>query len=124
MQKEEYDDPLDYIQIELLGHCGCGRPQDSLTFIKKILNHLSTRMDIDRDNYGSYEEYSEDLDKWWNIRESYFYNDSGLEYTFYYMLDKYDLINHGGAVSSGWLNAKGKLLLEELNKIDFDSIED
>jgi len=121
MQKEEYDDPLDYIQIKLLGHCGCGRPQDSLLFLKKLLNHMN--ITIRREDYGSYEEYSKASDENMAILDSYFYNDDGLKYTIFYMLDKYGITEHGGSVP-GWLESKGDILLEELNKIDFDNIED
>lgn len=106
-EEKIYNSLLNEIQRSI-GHCECGRPEDSLEFIKKVLKHINenedTSNDIDR------------VDKQKKL-ESYFYYDSGLMYTFFYMLDKYKLIEHGGSLPACWLETKGKELLENIEKL-------
>lgn len=48
--------------------------------------------------------------------------DDGLEYLLLYMLDHFDLTEHGGSVGGAWLSEKGKAVLEALNRDPLDVI--
>lgn len=113
LNKEDFDSPISYIQSELLGHCQCGMPEKSLKFIHKVLGQLSIIDDARRSD----RKWSEIYKPLYEKLGSFFYNNDGLMFTFFYMLDKYGLIEHGSNVAVGWLNERGLELLEELNKV-------
>jgi len=98
-QRMSIDTKREFIHGVLLNHCECGMPEESLKYIQKLLNHLKN-LDTKR---------NEDLDK-------FFYNNEGLKYTMYYVLDKYGLTEHTDAIP-GRLTESGYELLEELNKL-------
>lgn len=97
-----YEDAIAYIQNEVLGHCGCGIPEDSLRYIRDVLRALNVPL-------GQAVDYK--------AMAKFFGGNAGLEYTIYYMLTKLDLLEHGGSVP-GWLTRKGVELLEDLEELN------
>lgn len=99
-----YDTPEEVLQCKIMGHCMCGYPEESLRFIRNALRA------IDRIDWAERQEFFGPLD-------------CGLEYTIYYMLDKYKLTEHGTSVP-GWLTEKGEELLHDLDILLAEEQED
>lgn len=97
---------------DVLGFCGCGRPEDALLYIRNLLRILNEDSP-DSFGPGGREKWNE----WYkNHRariDTFFHNDSGAEYLAYYVLTDKDLLEHGGSVP-GWLTQKGKDFLTDL----------
>ena len=101
----------DLLQVGILGFCCCGRPFESLSYIRMGLEL------IDEKEVGYFHV-------WWDGHKKrlvdHFKTDAAM-YFFYYWCDKEELTEHGGSVP-GWLTEKGASLLSLLQ--DFDNAED
>lgn len=89
----------DLLQAGILGFCCCGRPFESLSYIRRGLELIDER-----------EGHKKRL-------ADHFQTDAAM-YFFYYWCDKEELTEHGGSVP-GWLTEKGSALLSLLR--DFES---
>tara|TARA_Y100000310_G_scaffold299375_1_gene334191 strand:+ start:3278 stop:3688 length:411 start_codon:yes stop_codon:yes gene_type:complete len=98
-----YDTAEDFIITGILGYCGCGMPDESLMYIRKILRLIHSL---------HVEEY--DPNQWKELDQ--FFSSEGEKYTMFYMLEKLELTEHGGCVP-GWVTDKGIELLEDLEKL-------
>lgn len=94
-----------------LGWCSCGRPEETLTFLRDVLRLLDNsqlglaRYDTLRKMLGA---------------ESH----PGLCWSYFYMLDSAGLTEHGTSISSGgWLTGYGKRILAELERADLDTFD-
>lgn len=87
----EHETARDFIQCGILGHCGCGVPDDSLIFIKDQLIIIEKGYPFD-------------------------VGFTPLQYTLWYMFDKYGLTEHGTSLP-GWLTQKGEELLSDLREL-------
>lgn len=106
----EESDPLDFIHVNLLNHCGCGLPMDSLKYLRDALAWIHEKSNfIDLEG----QEWDDAIKLWWAKRDSIFYNE-GIFYFTMYVLETLDLEEHGGS-TPGWLTTKGEGLLEDLN---------
>lgn len=83
--------PQEFIQTSVFGHCCCGNVDDSLQYVKSLLEKIS-RGEWRRDSSSPAESYV------------------------VYSLDKLGLLEHGCALP-GWLTTKGKELLADLTEI-------
>ena len=84
-------DPLDFIHTVVLGHCGCGSPEDSLGYIRNVLEWLNEKpSSIGR----SRDEWSELFGVWWEKKTTLFHSD-GIFYFTLYSLEVLDLEEHG-----------------------------
>ncbi len=103
-----HEDATDLIQCGLLGLCGCGGPEDNLSYILAGLALIDEQIP---DLKGA-------LDEWWEGHKAriadHFKSPEG-EYFFYYWADKEGLTDHGGSVP-GWLTDKGRALLSLLRE--------
>lgn len=81
-----------------LNFCTCGRPEESLQWLRDILYHVDCRKTL------SYEDWVTQGEKIGSSNSLYFT---------YYFLDLNKLTEHGGGVP-GWLTEKGKELLKVL----------
>jgi len=78
-----------YIQIEVLGFCGCGNPSDVMAYVGDYLQS------VENDKFGSYED---------------------MPYMFLaYWADHNGYTEHGTTVRCCWLTDKGKELLADIN---------
>ena len=87
------EDPVDRINCDLLGFCGCGFPDDVLFYIKHILGIVKT---------GDYLKTPK--------------QDTGQIYFAFYVLTVKGFLEHGSSVP-GWLTAKGEDLLADLQEL-------
>lgn len=89
------------IQVGILGFCGCGDPDENVTFIGKILRLFEYR------EQNTYEQ--------WKSKVRELLPNGDIEYFIWYWLDKEEYTEHGGSVP-GWLTDKGKQLLSDITQ--------
>jgi hypothetical protein len=89
-----------------LGICSCGNPEDTLFFIRDVLQLM--------------EDYNKDKMVWeefYDKKEALVKADNeGLYWLLWYYLDDKGLTEHGGNVSGCWLTTKGYEVLVMLNE--------
>lgn len=98
-----WESKASYLQIEIMGFCGCGNPDEIMEYVKEMLEKLNSR------NWGLYED------------KPYMF--------FVYWANDKDFAEHGTTARCSWLTEKGKELLsdiklciqEEANKIEVDN---
>lgn len=101
-----YDDAIAYMQIGILGFCGCGNTDDNLRFVLSILRLLHDRSNS---HMAGFEPYTKDL-----IRLC------GGEIQLYfvlYTLDSLQLIEHGSSIGGSWPTPKGIDLINDLTEL-------
>ena len=109
---EEYliDPLMDFFSFELLDMCGCGCPENTHEWIRKILTIRSEW----QDKKISYEEiknrYKNDLD----LDDSNNNHYGALQFILY-ILDAYGIVEHGSSIGGCWLTDLGKMYLTVLN---------
>jgi hypothetical protein len=114
-----------------LKFCGCGSPEDTLLYIKKLLNLIKRKMDRpydeskkERDN--AYWQYQKDLlfiggfTPFFNENNKIEPNDiqNGVIQFILYYLDEVEVLEHGGSIGGAWLTEYGEKILECLNACD------
>lgn len=97
-------------------------PQETMTLMRDVLEVLRWNMDDEQgiDHKTSFSEFRKRLESL-----ICFESKKGLAYSYFYMLDAAELIEHGGSVP-GWLSDSGQSLLADLKLIgeeDWDSEE-
>ena len=100
-----YENAENFISTGMLGFCGCGEPDEALSYVHKALQIVD---DLSRLVHGKKITY----EQWEENNKDEFVND-GAMYFMWYFLDNKGLTEHGGSVP-GWLTAKGKELLSDL----------
>ena len=110
---------------EILNTCGCGRPDDTTSVIKDILNIIND-YDNERQNYNR-EEINIAYDKKQNrlnnlcgteIKDNTNYD--GLIQFVLYMLDSAGFLEHGSGIWGAWLTDLGRMFLYFLNSVELD----
>lgn len=114
--QQAYELAIDLIQVNILGFCACGNPDDNVQFVYNTLAHVLKLKERVWDDTNEY-----DYDEWTKEGLELFGN-SQVEYFMYYWLDKEDFTEHGGSVP-GWLDEKGYQLMEIIELIDFENEE-
>lgn len=84
-----------YLQIEVLGFCGCGDPDSAMLLVRDILKLIKEE-----------KEYSEEITKALPT--------DGVYYFVLYMLCDRGLIEHGSIVCRSWLTDKGEEVLSDI----------
>lgn len=116
-----YCTPQEVLHSAILGFCGCGAPQMSLSFIRDGLTHIEQRCKWpDRADFASPEDYEAASKAFWQAiqaEERAVFGSEGGAWFFYYWADTKDLTEHGGS-APGWLSQRGKDFLEELKTLD------
>jgi hypothetical protein len=106
-----YDDAETFIQCHVLGFCGCGGPEESLSYVRDCLRHIANLEIVRESKDGEYDAAYQAWEK------------AGVElmgkavYFTCYVLDQKQLTDHGVSVGGAWLTTKGKELLEDLDVI-------
>jgi hypothetical protein len=97
---------------DLLGLCGCGRPEEVLRYVLDALRLVAMRGPSEYDGHRAWydAEYRPRVD-------DLFGGNTGAEYFMWYMLADKDLTEHGGSVP-GWLTALGEEVLADLEAWD------
>jgi hypothetical protein len=101
-----HEDAESFLQTYVLGFCGCGRPEDSLAYVRDVLQHIDNLKQLVLDKKQTYEE--------WTAAGKKLFATDGAEYFAFYVMDTKGLTAHGGSVP-GWLTDKGRKMLEDLN---------
>lgn len=110
--QELYYDKLDF--------CGCGNPEDTLHFIKEILNLIK---DKHKEDMG-YDEYQDKLHGAFQFKDNskpklkFTDTQNGIVQFVFYYLDSAGLLEHGSSIGGAWLSTEGKNTLEILNRYD------
>ena len=86
-----WDTEAEYLQIDILGLCVCGNPDDIMLYIKEMLEELEKK------DYGEYED------------KPYMF--------FIYWANKKGFAEHGSTARCSWLTDKGEELLRDINII-------
>ena len=91
-----WEDKKDYLQIAILGFCGCGNPDEVMKYVYDMLKRVA---DITIDK-GIEFEYS-DLPSMF----------------FLYWADKNNFIEHGTTIRCSWLTDLGKQLMADIEEL-------
>ena len=119
------DDCKDFFFYEILNTCGCGRPDDTASVIKDILNIINDYYN-ETQNYNR-EEINIAHDKkikrlnslcGVEIKDNTNYN--GLIQFVLYMLDHAGFLEHGSSIGGAWLTDLGRMFLYFLNSVELD----
>ena len=106
---EEEDKDYDFSNRKAIfksfNFCGCGKSDEALAFIKKGLEHIRGRSEV---------EDSAIIEK----NERAVFGSEGAAAFFYYWADRERLIDHGSSVP-GWLDEKGENLLLKLTELGY-----
>lgn len=119
-----------------LKFCGCGCPENTLLFIKNLLNIIyeKTKRCDNKDYYDRhyyyYDLYQKELREVFEFENkqennNYFSNnqDGIIQFVLYY-LDEVEVIEHGTSINGAWVTKKGEQILKILNKVeDWDNFD-
>lgn len=114
-----FGDVETFILEGLMGFCGCGKPWAANKVLYKSLLHIESLCQFrDRNSGipGSDSQWTKDFDSWNKAGVELFGNE-GIEMLIYYMLNKAEMIEHGGSVP-GWLSPLGESCLKHLKEIN------
>ena len=89
--------------LDTIPFCGCGCPEEAAGALYDVLSLFPL--------YENQQGLAERLP------------DVGYRYLFLYMLDGYEITEHGGNVAGGWLTDKGKAVMAALNRERGDDFE-
>uniref|UniRef100_A0A6H2A273 Uncharacterized protein n=1 Tax=viral metagenome TaxID=1070528 RepID=A0A6H2A273_9ZZZZ len=85
----DWGDEKSFLQIEILGFCGCGNPDDVMLYVGEMLKKLQ------KNDWGNYED---------------------LPYMFFvYWANNKNFAEHGGTIRCSWLTDLGEELLKDIN---------
>lgn len=102
-----YEDAESFLQIKVLGFCGCGDPDLSLKHTQIALRQVSNLKELVWEKKQTWEEWDKENKKLLG-------EETGV-YFMWYWLDTKGFTEHGGSVP-GWLTESGYELLEDLDK--------
>lgn len=108
----------EHFEFEILGCCGCGRPQYVLDDVRKGLTIL--------DDHGKSHNITEYYNKWSEnlglyvdeTRIGYSKRDEGIQLFLMYTLDNCGFIEHGSSIYWAWLTPLGHMFLSFMNQYD------
>lgn len=83
--------------------CGCGSPEEASRALLQLL-----RLHPLFEHYGELHDWIGDI---------------GPEYLLLYMLDRFELTEHGGSVGGAWLTEKGEAVRDALAREEEDGFE-
>ena len=111
-KETEHEDCIGFFYYEKLKWCGCGRPEDALEAVRKLLKcheNFDDREERFKQNFGE------------GVKSVY---DNELLLCLAYTLDAAGLTEHGGGIGGAWLTDEGEMLLWLLeNKPDLEVSE-
>lgn len=106
---------LDFIQIEILGLCGCGDPDAVASMVRDA---VKTRSDALRQSRSDGRSALRELET------KLFGDENTVVRDFvYYRLDNLKLVEHGTSITSGWLTKRGENVLMHLDRLLVDDEE-
>lgn len=124
MDQYELGEKLRDFYYNRLKFCGCGRPQDTMEFIRGFLNSIY-------DKFSKELSYYEQQD---NLKHVFEFENKDKELTntqygvYQFIanyLDEIGILEHGGSIGGAWLSSEGKQLRDWLNSVeDYESIMD
>lgn len=125
-----WESVADFIAIGVFGFCGCGMNDVALRYMRDVMRLInekapgSDQAPFTPDNPYPWER--PDYKAWRADHrartDALFHNDKGAEFLAYYLLHDKDLEEHG-AGTPGWLSAKGKAVLADLEALNLGQRE-
>jgi hypothetical protein len=98
-----FDDIGEFLQSKILGHCGCGMPEDNLKLVHDMLTIYQDFWDKGQDLKMLSDESKENWDKKQQDLKNYVHeNWEKFVYFFWYVMTDKDIMEHGGSVP-GWI---------------------
>lgn len=110
---------------EILNTCGCGRPDDTASVIKDILNTINDYYN-ETQNYNreeihiAYDKKQNKLANLCGIEIIDNTNYDGLIQFVLYMLDHAGFLEHGSGIWGAWLTDLGRMFLYVLNNVELE----
>jgi hypothetical protein len=104
-----HQDEESFLQVAILGFCGCGDPQLSLKHVQKGLRQIKNLGEL------SSVKFKQEFEEWEKENKKLLGGETGV-YFMWYFLDREGFSEHGSSVP-GWLTEKGKELLEDLDEL-------
>jgi hypothetical protein len=116
-----YETLENFLQIKVLGFCGCGDPESVLTLIHDLLIIKEKISNIDHTN-KSYNDLQPIYESFRQEKHKLFSDNlEAIEWYFEYLLDKKDITTHGGNVSGSWIDDENFFEALKLWKIQYES---
>jgi hypothetical protein len=97
---------------EELKWCGCGNPDDALTFLRDVLQTMHDWSEAN--GMGRWNEQNPEREAAKVREQELLPLDSPLALSYRYFLDALDLTEHGGSVYGSWLTEHGEAVLAML----------
>lgn len=119
------DECKDFFFYEILDTCGCGRPDDTESVIKDILNIINDYLNVlenrndDKINLA-YDKKIKRLNNLCGVEIENNTNYDGLIQFVLYMLDSAGFLEHGSSIGGAWLTDLGRMFLYVLNNVELD----
>lgn len=138
MERWEYEEKrrefINDFYYEVLKFCGCGNPEDILFVIKNVLNATDRKWQkIESDDYNLkhsqyYNESIIDMEDSLNLRHDddsseCFSVNTGVKDIILNLLDKAEVLDHGGSIGGVWITPYGEKLLNYLNELSDEELE-
>ena len=116
---------LNFFSYDILDICSCGRPEDTTSVIKDILNIINDydneRQDGDDKDFNlRYDKKQNRLANLCGIEINDNTNYDGLIQFVLYMLDSVNFLEHGSSIGGAWLTDLGRMFLYVLNNIEIE----
>jgi hypothetical protein len=99
--------------------CGCGSPESAVRFVYDVLSAIRTRWDDSKPLSLFRPQDRPALDRVWAEQAAAMkalLPTDGIEYFVLYILNDWDLLEHGVSVGGSWLTEKGKAMLAALDR--------
>ena len=119
------DECNNFFFYEILNTCGCGRPDDTTSVIKDILNIINDYYN-ETQNYNreeiniAHDKKIKRLNSLCGVEIKDNTNYDGLIQFVLYMLDHAGFLEHGSSIGGAWLTDLGRMFLYVLNNVELD----
>jgi hypothetical protein len=117
---EYVNHPLSTFYYETLNWCGCGAPDEAMTFMRDVLAAMNKRSE---ENIASTGLDNRENSPWAvnsKALKALVDSETMLGLSYLYMLDGYGLTEHGGYIGGSWLTDKGKHILKIMQDSDIE----
>lgn len=118
-EEPEYPNEVQRFYYDTLKWCGCGNPEDALTFMRDVLEIMHLRSEenmteaiFDRQGDAPWTKRTQELDA--------LLGGGALGLSYLYVLDSFGLTEHGGSIGGSWLTPEGERILTLLKSRDLE----
>jgi hypothetical protein len=114
-----YDSVVELIQVGILGQCMCEDAEANLRYVRDGLQHiarLTTALTTEQDPQVDFFEWYRAWQPAWAAEGQVLFGNACARQFFFYWADAEAFTEHGTGMP-GWLTAKGRQLLDDLNEL-------